>query len=423
MKKYLILILLIIFIPNIVDAKSYNCNYNNGFIRDIIEIDKDKLYLDESATISVHSNVDVKSINYKISNQNIISVNNNGIVKALNKGNSTIIATIILKEDNEECIAEIPITVEEKEVYLDSLNIKEYDISNIFNKDVLEYNIDVSYSMSKITIEGTSDNEINGLGEKSLIVGMNTFLIGVGSGDNSKTYKLNITRGNPNNDASLKELLVEGYLLTPRFNKDTLKYTLNVDKDVNDITIKATANYQGTTIKGDGTYKLASGTNKFFVVTTAEDGSNISYEIEINKIKGDSKLSKLVIKDYDINFDSDQYIYYLNVTDIDKLDLDVEVIDNDNIEIIGNENLKEGNNSIIIKVTGNDKMSTTYKLEVNKVVTESILKNNKLVGVLLIIFVVSIIIMISCIIIFIKRNMSMRKIKNLKKKIKNKKVA
>ena len=68
-------------------------------------------------------------------------------------------------------------------------------------------------------------------------------------------------------------------------------------------------------------------------------------------------------------------------------------------------------------------MSTTYKLEVNKVVTESILKNNKLVGVLLIIFVVSIIIMISCIIIFIKRNMSMRKIKNLKKKIKNKKVA
>ena len=98
-------------------------------------------------------------------------------------------------------------------------------------------------------------------------------------------------------------------------------------------------------------------------------------------------------------------------------------MDNDNIEIIGNENLKEGNNSIIIKVTGNDKMSTTYKLEVNKIVTENILKNNKLVGVLLIIFVVSIIIMISCIVIFIKRNMSMRKIKNLKKKIKNKKVA
>ena len=147
--------------------------------------------------------------------------------------------------------------------------------------------------------------------------------------------------------------------------------------------------------------------------------------MNINKTLGSSKLTSLEIDGYDLNpiFNDEIYTYNLTVkNDVNSINIKALASDNDQIEIIGNENLKEGENEILISVTNNDKTTTTYKLLVNKLSKEketTIKKNNALINILLIIFIISIIIMASCIFVFIKRNYKSKFVINLKKKKSN----
>ena len=84
-----------------------------------------------------------------------------------------------------------------------------------------------------------------------------------------------------------------------------------------------------------------------------------------------------------------------------------ENTDNEQIEIIGNENFKVGENEVIIRLTSEDKTNRTYKILVNKLSAETekiIKKNTTLLKILLVLFIVSVIIMAGLIGIFIKRN-------------------
>ena len=223
-------------------------------------------------------------------------------------------------------------------------------------------------------------------------------------------------------DASLKSLTVAGFSLNPKFQSNIYKYNLEVDKNVEEITIKGEPTYEYAKIYGTGTFRLATGINTYNIKVIAENGSEVKYELIINKNLGSSKLTSLEVSGYELNptFNSETYTYNLTVqNNVSKLDIKALASDNDQIEIIGNEKLKEGENEILISVTGNDKTTTTYKLIVNKLSKEKetiIKKNNILTKVLLIIFIISIIIMASCIFIFIKRNYKGKFIIDLKKK-------
>lgn len=189
-----------------------------------------------------------------------------------------------------------------------------------------------------------------------------------------------------------------------------------------EITIKGEPSYEYAKIYGTGTFRLATGINTYYIKVVAENGNEVKYELVINKNLGSNKLTSLEVTDYKLKpiFSSEIYTYNLTIpNNISKLDVKALGNENDQIEIIGNENLKEGENEILISITGNDKTTTTYKLIVNKLSKEkekTIKKNNILTRVLLIIFIISIIIMAGCIFIFIKRNFKRKIVLNLKKK-------
>ncbi len=84
-------------------------------------------------------------------------------------------------------------------------------------------------------------------------------------------------------DANLKSLSVDGYELTPTFNKDTLEYSLEVENDVESVTIKASKSDSGASVSGTGEKELTEGVNKFSIVVTAEKGNKKTYVIEINR--------------------------------------------------------------------------------------------------------------------------------------------
>lgn len=85
-------------------------------------------------------------------------------------------------------------------------------------------------------------------------------------------------------DNNLKALSVEGYEITPVFNKDTLEYSVNVPEGTTSINILATKNDNTATITGDGLKEVSMGTNAFEIVVKAQNGAEKVYKLTVNVI-------------------------------------------------------------------------------------------------------------------------------------------
>lgn len=83
----------------------------------------------------------------------------------------------------------------------------------------------------------------------------------------------------------LKSLAVEGYKLTPEFDKQTLEYNLNISKEVKEITIIANSDDDKATIKGNGKVELQNSKTECKIEVTAESGTVRTYTIKINDIQ------------------------------------------------------------------------------------------------------------------------------------------
>ncbi len=82
-------------------------------------------------------------------------------------------------------------------------------------------------------------------------------------------------------DNNLKELSVQGYELSPLFDKDTLEYKVIVPSDVTKINIIASKNDAKASLTGDGEKEVVEGTNSFEIVVTAENGSSKKYVVNV----------------------------------------------------------------------------------------------------------------------------------------------
>ena len=98
----------------------------------------------------------------------------------------------------------------------------------------------------------------------------------------SKTLTINV-KNKPmivlSGDNNLSSLGIEGYELTPEFNKDTLEYNVELEPDTSEINISATASHGGATIEGTGTREVTDGDNRLEIKVTAENGSSKIYVI------------------------------------------------------------------------------------------------------------------------------------------------
>ena len=90
--------------------------------------------------------------------------------------------------------------------------------------------------------------------------------------------------GSPNN--KLSGITIDGYSLTPTFNKDTEKYDLIVDSSVSSVNIRATAIDSKSTVSGAGSISLGSGTTIVKIQVKAENGDVRTYQVSIAKRNG-----------------------------------------------------------------------------------------------------------------------------------------
>ncbi len=85
--------------------------------------------------------------------------------------------------------------------------------------------------------------------------------------------------GNPNN--KLSSLSVDGFVLTPTFNRDTLEYNLIVDPSVSSISVNAAPLNSAASVSAAGTVELQNGSNDINVTVTAQNGNVRKYILHV----------------------------------------------------------------------------------------------------------------------------------------------
>lgn len=99
------------------------------------------------------------------------------------------------------------------------------------------------------------------------------------------------TPSKKSNNTKLNSLKVYPGTLSPEFSSDVRKYIIQVDSDVEEVTVSATTKSSKATFYVSGNTGLQEGENTVKVVVTAEDGTTNTYTITVNKGKANQKLT------------------------------------------------------------------------------------------------------------------------------------
>lgn len=192
-----------------------------------------------------------------------------------------------------------------------------------------------------------------------------------------------------NSNAKLSNLGIEKYDFRG-FKPDISVYETTIPNNVTEVKVYATTQVNGATYVVSGNKDLKVGNNRVTVLVTASDKKTTkSYfinvirenETSLNKVNTskDLRLISISIDDEKNNlklepsFKSDVYEYTINVEgELEKIPLKVVPNQQDAAEeITGNENLKDGENLITIKVTSSNKKEIlSYKINVRKNIKE-----------------------------------------------------
>ena len=167
------------------------------------------------------------------------------------------------------------------------------------------------------------------------------------------------------------------------FNPTTNIYNLEIDSTK--VTISATKTDTLSSLSGDiGEKNLNYGTNTFKITVTSESVIKNTYTLNIVRPDGRNNintLDSLEVNCGTINFNKKIYEYNLNVeNDVTKITVKATLTDKTSKFLSGYEprtiNLKEGNNSIEIKVKAENESIKTYTINVNRKSNNNPVKSN-----------------------------------------------
>lgn len=319
--------------------------------------------------------------------------------------NSTNISKKITIIDNN------PTPSKSSDATLSSLTPNVGSLSPSFNKDTMNYSLTVGSDVGSVNFTtSTTDEKATVSGNTCNLTGESTTckIVVTAEDGTKKEYTVNVnktTNGDSNpsggnqptggnkpsggnsggntsggtsspasksTDNTLKSLIVNDGMIKPNFNKDISNYSIIVPNQVTSLNLKAIANDPKAKVVINGNSNFQIGSNVVTIRVTADDGSVRNYVINVERSEKESqnKLEQLVINGGSIkpNFNPDVYEYDIDVpSNTDKIDVNaIPANSNAKVEVIGNDNLKEGNNAVLVRVTDENGFSQYYRLNVNR---------------------------------------------------------
>ena len=220
---------------------------------------------------------------------------------------------------------------------------------------------------------------------------------------------------------ALKDLVIENYKLTPEFDADVTKYSVEVPKNVDKLEISGITQDENAKVEITGNDNLKVGNNIVKVTVTAEDGTTRIYTITVTKTnkEADETSSKLRLKTLEIknatlipNFSAEETNYTISISDPSSLkteDITAVAEDSDvTIKIALSEDTSSDERLITImleKKDGDNQETNSYQIAVKKATNNPIAnlanqKDNKIYYILggiiavLILFIIIIIILL-----------------------------
>ena len=275
---------------------------------------------------------------------------------------------------------------------LKKLDISGYTLTPTFKSNVNNYSMKVKNNITSLDVTAIPNNnkaKVVISGNKNWKEGNNTVTIKVTAEDGTvNTYIVNVERASSNNDTKtdtksndnyLKSLTVKSsHEMEPDFNKNVNSYNIKVPYEVEKLDLSyITSNEKAKVeITGNENFKVGS-VNTVEIKVTAEDGSVRIYSLNVTRSTASSKtdLKDIMIDNVSITpkFDPNNQEYTAKVDgNTNKLDIKATPSDSSSkVEIIGNENLKVGHNTVLIKVTDKDGFTKYYSIDVEKEKEES----------------------------------------------------
>lgn len=198
---------------------------------------------------------------------------------------------------------------------------------------------------------------------------------------NTSTTPKTPTRNGLSSNANLVNLGIRPHDFSG-FKSGTTNYEVTVPADTESVEVYAQAQDSNAKISGTGTVELQEGENTVNVVVTAEDETTKTYTIIITRQAAEQTeeviqeeqgegLAKLVIQNVEITpkFQTNVYEYTAKyIGEETSLSIETEPTNGEyTVEIVGNEELKEGENIITILVSeSNGDNVATYQITVQK---------------------------------------------------------
>lgn len=253
---------------------------------------------------------------------------------------------------------------------------------------------------TEVTVTGTSTDNINGFvwyrvsynGQTKYVASSLLTATKPEEKTDDKEDKEDDKKEKSTNKA-LKDLVIENYKLTPDFDPDITKYSVEVSKKVEKLEISAITEDENAKVEVTGNSNFKVGTNTVKVTVTAEDGTKRTYTISVTKTNSetDDVSSKLKLKSLEIknatlspSFSSDETNYTISVSDPSSIkaeDIIAIAEDSDvNVKVALSEDGASDERLITImleKKDGEEQQTGSYQIVVKKAVFNPIANINK----------------------------------------------
>ena len=308
-------------------------------------------------------------------------------IKVTAEDGTTKTYTVKIEKEKEDT------TTKSSDATLKKLDIGGFTLNPTFKSNINTYSIKVKNNITGLDVTAIPNHDkakVTISGNKNWKEGTNTVTIKVTAEDGSvNNYIINVERessnSNKNNqttkssDNYLKSLTItSSHEIKPSFNKNVTSYNITVPYEVDKLNLNAIPNDSKSKVEitGNENFKVGE-VNTVEIKVTAEDGSVRIYSLNVTRSTTSSKtdLKDIIIDNADLSpkFDPNNQEYTTKVDGkTDKLDIKADPADSSSkVEVIGNENLKEGHNTVLIKVTDKDGFIKYYSIDVEKAKKES----------------------------------------------------
>ncbi len=232
--------------------------------------------------------------------------------------------------------------------------------------------VTITISPSSISDTSPSANDItNSIASKTI-----TITVKEKSTNSGTTTNTGTTTTTSNANANLKKLVPNYEGLSPNFSPEVTKYSLAVPSTATSLGLTVQVEQAGAKywITGDENLKL--GDNTVTITVTAINGTKKTYTIIVtradNTQKANAYLNNLIVDGKNLSpaFSSETFDYTIEDLTADVGSLNVLAYaksDKAKVEITGNDKLVGGENTINIKVTAEDGVTTkNYTIKVKK---------------------------------------------------------